>query len=65
MTALANWIPRLIIATALLHFVWTFAQPHDWDGIVRDGVFMTNGELGAGDHRRPRPAGLPSPVQTS
>ncbi|MGI5292144.1 DUF6463 family protein [Nonomuraea polychroma] len=47
MTALARWVPRLIIATALLHFVWAFAQPHDWVGIVGDGFFMTNVDVTA------------------
>ncbi|MFF5205669.1 DUF6463 family protein [Streptosporangium sp. NPDC000396] len=41
MNPLARWVPRLIIATAVLHFVWALAQPNDWAGIVGDGFVRT------------------------
>ncbi|WP_026402421.1 DUF6463 family protein [Actinomadura rifamycini] len=41
MSALARWTPRLIIATAILHFVWAFAQPNAWADIVADGFVRT------------------------
>ncbi|MFD1934350.1 MULTISPECIES: DUF6463 family protein [Nonomuraea] len=37
MNGLARWVPRLIIATALLHFVWALAQPNAWAAIAGDG----------------------------
>ncbi|RFU41969.1 hypothetical protein DZF91_09030 [Actinomadura logoneensis] len=37
MSGLNRWVPRLIIATAVLHFAWAFLQPNAWDDIVRDG----------------------------
>lgn len=39
MNGLARWVPRLMIATAVLHFAWAFVQPNDWSGIARDGFF--------------------------
>lgn len=36
-----RWVPRLIIATALLHFAWAFAQPNAWHEIVHDGFAAT------------------------
>lgn len=36
-----RWVPRLILVTATLHFVWAFAQPNAWAGIARDGFFRT------------------------
>lgn len=50
MTASARWVPRLIIGTALLHFVWAFTQPHAWDAIARDGVFRSVVDTGADDY---------------
>ncbi|MFD0901820.1 DUF6463 family protein [Actinomadura sediminis] len=41
MSALARWTPRLIIATALLHFGWAFAQPNAWADIAGDGFVRT------------------------
>ncbi|URM88850.1 DUF6463 family protein [Streptomyces sp. MRC013] len=46
----ARWTPRLIIATAVLHFVWAFAQPNDWAGIAADGFFRTSVDAGASHH---------------
>ncbi|WP_176573288.1 DUF6463 family protein [Nonomuraea pusilla] len=34
---LTRWVPRLIIAIALVHFVWAFAQPNAWAAIASDG----------------------------
>ncbi|WEV24053.1 DUF6463 family protein [Streptomyces sp. 71268] len=36
-----RWVPRLLIATAVLHFGWAFAQPNAWTDIVRDGFVGT------------------------
>lgn len=50
MNALARWVPRLIIATAVLHFVWAFAQPNSWAVIAREGFFATNVDSEAADY---------------
>lgn len=50
MSGLARSIPRLIIATAVLHFVWAFAQPHAWADIAGDGFFRTSVDSTAPDH---------------
>ncbi|MBD0422224.1 hypothetical protein H0H10_24215 [Streptomyces sp. TRM S81-3] len=50
MNALARWVPRLIIATAVLHFAWAFAQPHAWGAIVRDGFFRSVVDTDAEDY---------------
>jgi hypothetical protein len=50
MNPLARWIPRLIIVTALLHFVWAFAQPNDWAGIAADGFLRTSVDPDAPDY---------------
>ncbi|WFB05968.1 DUF6463 family protein [Streptomyces sp. LX-29] len=50
MNALARWVPRLIIATAILHFAWAFAQPNAWNAIVRDGFFRSVVDTGAADY---------------
>ncbi|MBB6343587.1 DUF6463 family protein [Nonomuraea muscovyensis] len=47
MNGLARWVPRLIIGTAVLHFVWAFAQPHAWGEIARDGFFMALADMNA------------------
>ncbi|MFI2031117.1 DUF6463 family protein [Streptomyces buecherae] len=39
--AVGRWVPRLLIATAVLHFGWAFAQPNAWMDIVRDGFVGT------------------------
>lgn len=41
MNGLNRWVPRLIIATSVLHFVWAFVQPNAWDDIFRDGFAAT------------------------
>jgi hypothetical protein len=41
MNGLTRWVPRLIIVTAVLHFVWAFVQPNAWDAIARDGFAAT------------------------
>jgi hypothetical protein len=41
MNALTRWIPRLIVATAALHFVWAFVQPNAWAGIAGDGFLSS------------------------
>ncbi|WP_049577546.1 DUF6463 family protein [Nonomuraea sp. SBT364] len=38
---LTRWIPRLIIATALLHFAWAFVQPNAWAAIAADGFYRS------------------------
>ncbi|GAA2389805.1 DUF6463 family protein [Nonomuraea africana] len=50
MNGLTRWVPRLIIATALLHFVWAFAQPNSWAVIAREGFFRTNVDTEAPDY---------------
>ncbi|MGP3975679.1 DUF6463 family protein [Streptomyces sp. 8N114] len=50
MSGLARWIPRLIIATAVLHFVWAFAQPNAWAGIAQDGFVRTSIDSDAADY---------------
>ncbi|MFJ3923448.1 DUF6463 family protein [Streptomyces sp. NPDC090022] len=50
MSRLAPWVPRLIIATAALHFVWGLAQPHAWGAIARDGLFRSVVETGDEDY---------------
>lgn len=47
MNRLARWVPRLIIATAVLHLVWAFAQPNAWGEIARDGFFMALADMNA------------------
>ncbi|MFG2328351.1 DUF6463 family protein [Streptomyces sp. NPDC048604] len=48
---LARRVPRLIIAVALLHFVWGLvAQPHAWGAIGRDGVLRSVVDTDARDH---------------
>ncbi|MFE3449950.1 DUF6463 family protein [Nonomuraea sp. NPDC059194] len=49
MNGLNRWIPRLIIATAVLHFVWAFAQPNAWAAIVADGFLATVVDTGLPD----------------
>ncbi|MFD7325760.1 DUF6463 family protein [Streptomyces sp. NPDC059875] len=41
MTGLTRWVPRLVIATATLHFVWAFAQPNAW-GAIADAGFLSS-----------------------
>ncbi|MET7459739.1 DUF6463 family protein [Nonomuraea sp. NPDC005501] len=36
-TALTRWIPRLLIAIALVHFVWAFVKPNAWAALAADG----------------------------
>ncbi|MBW5482487.1 DUF6463 family protein [Streptomyces bambusae] len=50
MNALARWVPRLVIATALAHFAWGLAQPHAWGAIARDGFLRSVVDPGAEDH---------------
>ncbi|CAL9316150.1 DUF6463 family protein [Streptomyces sp. SudanB25_2051] len=50
MSGLARWIPRLIIATAALHFVWAFVQPHAWADIAGEGFFRTSVDTAAPDY---------------
>ncbi|MFI0423223.1 DUF6463 family protein [Spongiactinospora sp. 9N601] len=40
-STLTRWIPRLLIAVAVLHFIWAFLQPNDWAGIAADGFFRS------------------------
>jgi hypothetical protein len=41
MSPLAPWVPRLIFATAAIHFVCAFVQPNDWAGIAGEGFLAT------------------------
>ncbi|MFF0000853.1 DUF6463 family protein [Streptomyces avermitilis] len=41
MNSLARWVPRLMVATAALHFVWAFTQPNSWSDILHNGVVAT------------------------
>lgn len=41
MKTLTRWIPRLVIATALLHFAWAFVQPNAWGAIAADGFYRS------------------------
>jgi hypothetical protein len=47
---LTRWVPRLIIITALLHFVWAFVQPNAWAAIAGDGFWRTVVDTEAGDY---------------
>ncbi|MDP9862420.1 MULTISPECIES: DUF6463 family protein [Streptosporangium] len=47
MNGLTRWVPRLIIATAVLHFVWAFAQPNAWSEIAGDGFLSAVVDTGA------------------
>ncbi|RBQ21500.1 hypothetical protein DP939_01970 [Spongiactinospora rosea] len=40
-SGLTRWIPRLLIAVAVMHFAWAFIQPNDWAGIAADGFFRS------------------------
>lgn len=50
MNPLTRWVPRLLIATALLHFVWAFVRPNAWSAIAGDGFVRSVADIGAGDH---------------
>ncbi|WUH99440.1 DUF6463 family protein [Spirillospora sp. NBC_00431] len=50
MNALARWVPRLIIITATLHFLWAFNQPNAWSAIVQDGFFRSVVDTEAADY---------------
>ncbi|MFG3552380.1 DUF6463 family protein [Streptomyces sp. NPDC047725] len=50
MSALARWIPRLVIATAVLHFCWAFAQPNAWADMAGDGLWRTAADSGAPEY---------------
>lgn len=50
MNGLARWVPRLIIATSVLHFVWAFAQPHAWAAIAGDGFLSSVVDTEAPDY---------------
>ncbi|MFD3678416.1 DUF6463 family protein [Streptomyces sp. NPDC058613] len=41
MSRLSRLVPRLIIATAVLHFVYAVAAPNNWLPMLRDGLFDT------------------------
>ncbi|MEU0005777.1 DUF6463 family protein [Streptomyces sp. NPDC006314] len=41
MNGLARWVPRLMIAMAVLHFVWAVTQPNSWSDILHDGFVAT------------------------
>ncbi|GGS83147.1 DUF6463 family protein [Nonomuraea spiralis] len=46
----ARWVPRLMIATALLHFVWAFVQPNAWAAIAADGFWRGVADTDAADY---------------
>ncbi|MGV9779856.1 DUF6463 family protein, partial [Streptosporangium sp. NPDC003464] len=48
--ALARWVPRLIIAVALVHFVWAFTQPNAWAAIAGDGFVRALVDIDPGDY---------------
>ncbi|WP_052423187.1 DUF6463 family protein [Nonomuraea candida] len=50
MTTLNRWIPRLLIATAVLHFGWAFVQPNAWAAIAADGFVRSVVDTGAADY---------------
>ncbi|MER6951621.1 DUF6463 family protein [Nonomuraea sp. NPDC000554] len=50
MSTLARWIPRLIIATAVLHFVWALVQPNAWAAIAADGFWRSVIDTSAADY---------------
>ncbi|MGK8500820.1 DUF6463 family protein [Nocardia asiatica] len=41
MPALGPWVPRLLFATAAIHFGYAFIQPNDWSGIAAEGFLAT------------------------
>ncbi|MEV0296230.1 DUF6463 family protein [Nocardia sp. NPDC050710] len=50
MPALAPWVPRLIFATAAIHFVYAFIQPNDWAGIAGEGFLATAADVDDPDY---------------
>ncbi|WP_454195833.1 DUF6463 family protein [Nocardia sp. Marseille-Q1738] len=50
MSALGPWVPRLIFATAAIHFVWAFVQPNDWAGIAGEGFWATAADVDDPDY---------------
>ncbi|RKT55872.1 DUF6463 family protein [Saccharothrix australiensis] len=44
-----HWVPRLLVFTAVMHFLWAFAQPNAWSAIARDGFFRAVVDEGAAD----------------
>ncbi|MER7498629.1 DUF6463 family protein [Nonomuraea pusilla] len=47
---LTRWVPRLIIAIALVHFVWAFVQPNAWAAIAGDGFVRAVADTESGDY---------------
>lgn len=52
MTSLNRWVPRLIIGSALLHFVWAFVEPNTFGSIASEGFFATVQDTDAADYER-------------
>ncbi|MEU0569086.1 DUF6463 family protein [Nonomuraea sp. NPDC005983] len=50
MNPLARWVPRLIILTSVLHFVWAFAQTNAWARIASDGFLSAVADESAADY---------------
>lgn len=47
---LAMWVPRLIIATAIIHCAYGLVQPNEWANIVRDGVVASVVDTDSADY---------------
>ncbi|AIY44576.2 DUF6463 family protein [Mycolicibacterium fortuitum] len=47
---LAMWVPRLIIATAVIHCAYGLVQPNEWANIVRDGVVASVVDTDSADY---------------
>ncbi|MEU7897380.1 DUF6463 family protein [Nonomuraea sp. NPDC049152] len=50
MNALTRWVPRLIIALAIVHFGYALATPNSWSAMAGDGFWASAADSGASDY---------------
>ncbi|MFI7441245.1 DUF6463 family protein [Nonomuraea indica] len=50
MNALTRWVPRLIIALAIVHFAYALATPNAWSAMAGDGFWASAADSDASDY---------------
>ncbi|MEU4575230.1 DUF6463 family protein [Nonomuraea sp. NPDC023979] len=50
MNALTRWVPRLIIALAIVHFAYALATPNSWADMAGDGFWASAADTAAADY---------------